>query len=161
MGVNDTLHDGTTDFESLVGFRLDSKGKKIRKQSGWLKLFLALEDSNTCDHWKENYRVAKRKDGDFLYLIENKKVRSMEKTERKRKEKLEKEAYDRLYSKWDKEWELEKIKQEKIWNETHDEDGNLIENEDEDDNDNDDENKDEEEDDDDDKLRKRKYRKDI
>ena len=37
--VNETLHDGSTDFESLVGFRLDSKGKKIRKQSGWLKLF--------------------------------------------------------------------------------------------------------------------------
>merc|ERR1712228_1018960 len=129
MGVNDTLHDGTTDFESLVGFRLDSKGKKIRKQSGWLKLFLALEDGNTCDKWKDKYRAAKRKKSEYLYLIENEKVRKMERAERKRKEKLEKEAADRLHKQWDEEWEIEKAEQERIWNETHDEDGNLIESE--------------------------------
>merc|ERR1712048_1178750 len=104
-----------------------------RKESGWLKLFLSLEESNTCDHWKEKYRVARRKKNDYLYLIENDKVRSLERSERKRKEKLEKEASDRLNKEWDAEWEIEKKEQQRIWNETHDENGNLIENEEDDD----------------------------
>ena len=71
--------------------------------------FLSLEDANTCDKWKEKYRVAKRENSEYLYLIENDKVRSMERSERKRKEKLEKEASDRLNKQWDEEWELEKV----------------------------------------------------
>merc|ERR1712083_678904 len=66
--VNETLHEKTKDFETLVGFRLDSNGKKIRKQSEWLKLYLSLED--VCEDWKDKYRVAKRKDGS-LYLMED------------------------------------------------------------------------------------------
>ena len=48
--VNETLYDENADFETYLGFRLDSNGKKIRKQSGWIKLFLSLED--VCDDWK-------------------------------------------------------------------------------------------------------------
>eukprot|EP01083_Nonionella_stella_P241011 841970_1 len=121
--VNETLYDNSKDFESLVGFRLDSTGKKIRKQSGWLKLFLSLED--VCEDWKDKYRVAKRKN-ENLYLIENEMVRAMADIERKRKEKLEKEASDRLNKQWDKEWEIEVLKQETLWNKTHNENGDLI-----------------------------------
>merc|ERR1712154_84821 len=59
--------------------------------------------------------------------IESEMVRTMEEIERKRKEKLEKEASDRLHKQWDIEWEAEKLEKERIWNETHDEDGNEIE----------------------------------
>ena len=48
--VNESLYDEDPDFESLVGFRLDSKGNKIRKGSGWTKIFLSLED--ICEDWK-------------------------------------------------------------------------------------------------------------
>ena len=48
--VNTTLYEDSKDFETYVGFRLDSNGKKIRKGSEWLKLFLSLED--VCDDWK-------------------------------------------------------------------------------------------------------------
>ena len=48
--VNETLYDESVEFESLVGFRLDSTGKKIRKNSEYLKLYLSLED--VCDDWK-------------------------------------------------------------------------------------------------------------
>eukprot|EP00484_Ammonia_sp_Unknown_P019255 CAMPEP_0197038346 /NCGR_PEP_ID=MMETSP1384-20130603/15298_1 /TAXON_ID=29189 /ORGANISM="Ammonia sp." /LENGTH=370 /DNA_ID=CAMNT_0042468763 /DNA_START=28 /DNA_END=1140 /DNA_ORIENTATION=- len=124
--VNDTLYDESTDFESLVGFRLDSTGKKIRKQSDFLKLFLSLED--VCDDWKDKYRVGKRKN-DYLYLIESDVVKAMEDIERKRKQKLEREASERLNAKWDQEWEVEKLEAETKWNATHDADGNLIANE--------------------------------
>lgn len=48
--VNETLYEESKDFETYVGFRLDSNGKKIRKDSKWLRLFLSLED--VCDDWK-------------------------------------------------------------------------------------------------------------
>jgi len=124
--VNQTLHEGTKDFETLVGFRLDSNGKKIRKQSEWLKLYLSLED--VCEDWKDKYRVAKRKDG-TLYLMEEEAVSSLRRTESQKKGKLEDEIADRLNRKWTAEWEIEKEEKQRIYNETHDEEGNLIESE--------------------------------
>eukprot|EP01084_Bolivina_argentea_P113410 202127_1 len=121
--VNETLHDDSKDFEAMVGFRLGPDGKKIRKKSGWLKLFLSLED--VCDDWKDKYKVAKRKN-DYLYLIETDMVNAMRDIERKRKEKLEKEANDRLNKIWDSEWEIESLKQETLWNATHDSEGHLL-----------------------------------
>ena len=51
--VNDTLYSDQIEYESLVGFRLDSKGNKIRKEGQWLKIFLRLED--LCDSAFKGY----------------------------------------------------------------------------------------------------------
>ena len=49
--LNETLFNKDIEFETNVGFRLDSSGKKIRKNSQWLKLHVTLEDIN-CE-WKK------------------------------------------------------------------------------------------------------------
>jgi len=73
-----------------------------------------------------------QKNNEYLYLIESEQVRSLGRSERKRREKLENEASNRLTAQWDAEWQIEKEKQERLWNETHDENGDQIESEEDD-----------------------------
>ena len=51
--LNYTLFDDnkTVEFETNVGFRLDSTGKKIRKNPQWLKIHMKLDDIN-CN-WRK------------------------------------------------------------------------------------------------------------
>ena len=49
--LNHTLFNNDGEYETNVGFRLDSNGKKIRKNSQWLRLHIKLEDIN-CN-WRD------------------------------------------------------------------------------------------------------------
>ena len=59
--LNLTLFEADNAFEANVGFRLDSNGKKIRKNSQWLRIHMTLEDID-CN-WK----------GGMLALVNNSK----------------------------------------------------------------------------------------
>lgn len=54
--LNTTLHLNDNEFETQAGFRLDSNGKKIRKKTGFLNLFIKLED--ICNSWSGMKNIA-------------------------------------------------------------------------------------------------------
>eukprot|EP01084_Bolivina_argentea_P229578 387447_1 len=83
--LNETLFEDSNVFEANVGFRLDSSGKKIRKNSQWLRIHITLEEI-TCEWRKDLFQVAKRKSG-LLYLISNDDIKKSDKRNKLNKNK--------------------------------------------------------------------------
>ncbi|ETO29205.1 hypothetical protein RFI_07922 [Reticulomyxa filosa] len=64
-------------FVNKINNKQKTKGKKIRKNSDILKAIEKLGD--ICSDWTKNYRVARRKSSNYLYLVSTKEKASLEK----------------------------------------------------------------------------------
>jgi len=57
--LNHSYHDDSANFDIVFGFRLDSAGKKIRKQSDLLKISVAME--SVCADFQKKIQFSKTK----------------------------------------------------------------------------------------------------
>eukprot|EP01083_Nonionella_stella_P021923 60668_1 len=90
--LNVTLFDDSNAFETNVGFRLDSSGKKIRKNSQWLRIHMKLEDIN-CQWRKDLFKVAKR-NSKLFYLVSQESIKQYQDRNKKNKLKALSEKRD-------------------------------------------------------------------